>query len=69
MTVLGSLLLLLSLLVSLLASHFCLSVFCVCVCVMAGYFRLRWSFSMCHCDNVRWHLLAQTILKKHLPQE
>ncbi len=51
--------------VSLTASHFCLS-----VCrVTAGYFRLRWSFSMCHCDNVLWHLLPQTILKKHLPQE
>ncbi len=56
---------LLSSLVSLFASHFCLS-----VCrVTAGYFRLHWSFSMCHCDNVRWHLLLQTILKKHLPQE
>lgn len=53
-------------------SRFSLSFSLLSVClfrVTAGYFRLCWSFSMCHCDNVRWHLLAQTILKKHLPQE
>lgn len=41
-------------------THFCLPI----RRVTAGYFRLRWSFSRCHCNNVRWHLL-----KKRLPQE
>lgn len=52
-------------LISVFASHFCVSV----CCVTAGYFRLHWSFSMRHCGNVWWHLLWQTILKKHLPPE
>lgn len=51
----------LSLSLYLFAPHFCLSLHHV----IAGYFGPRWSFSMCHRGNVPWHLLPQTILKKH----